>query len=58
MKYINRQKVLDVIYEVHFKKEAFKLYARSDKEAKQRAIEYLRAKKRDYDQINIHRVEN
>ncbi len=57
MKYINKPKVLDFEYETHFQRECFRLYARSDKAAKQKAIEYLRAKKKDYDKIHIHRIE-
>lgn len=56
MEYINRKKVLDNLYEVHFNKQAFLVYARSLQAAKQKSIEYLRVKKKDYESINIHQV--
>ena len=44
---INKRTCIDALYELTFKGELVRLYARSDAEAKQRAIQYFRPKKRE-----------
>lgn len=50
---INKRTCIDDLYELTFKGELVRLYARSDAEAKQRAIQYFRPKKRERDLVKI-----
>ena len=54
MKAINKRTCIDALYELIFKGEPVQLYARSDKQALQRGIEYFRPTKRDRDEVQIH----
>ena len=54
MKPINKKTYIDALYELTFKGEPVQLYARSDKQALQRGIEYFRPTKRDRDEVQIH----
>lgn len=56
MEPINKKTCVDALYELSFKGELVQLYARSDKQAIQRAIEYFRPSKRDRDQVKVHFV--
>ena len=47
MEPINKKTCVDTLYELAFKGELVRLYARSDKQAIQRAIEHFRPSKRD-----------
>ena len=54
MEPINKKTCIDAMYELTFKGEFIHVYARSDKQAIQRAIEYFRPNKRDRNQVKIH----
>ena len=54
MEPINKKTCIDAMYELTFKGEFIQVYARSDKQAIQRAIEYFRPNKRDRNQVKIH----
>ena len=54
MEAINKRTCIDALYELIFKGEPVQLYARSDKQALQRGIEYFRPTKRDRDEVQIH----
>ena len=56
MEAINKKTCIDALYELTFKGEFVRVYARSDKQAIQRAIEYFRPHKRDRDLVQIHLV--
>lgn len=56
MKPINKKTCVDSMYELTFKGELVHLYARSDSQAIQRAIEHFRPSKRDRDLVKIHFV--
>lgn len=56
MKPINKKTCVDSMYELTFKGELVHLYARSDSQAIQRAIEHFRPSKRDRDQVKVHFV--
>ena len=56
MEPINKKTCIDALYELTFKGKFVQVYARSDKQAIQRAIEYFRPNKRDRDQVKIHRA--
>ena len=54
MQPINKKTCVDALYELKFLgQHHVMLYARSDKEAIQRAVEYFRPSKRQKDQIEI-----
>ena len=53
---INKKICIDALYELTFKGEFVQVYARSDKQAIQRAIEYFRPHKRDRDEVQIHSI--
>lgn len=54
MEPINKKTCIDALYELTFKGQPVQLYARSDKQALQRGIEYFRPTKRDRDEVQIH----
>lgn len=56
MQPINKKTCVDALYKLSFKGELVQLYARSDKQAIQRAIEHFRPSKRDRDQVKVHFV--
>lgn len=53
MEPINKKTCVDSLYELTFKGERVVLYARSDREATQRAIEYFRPTKRQKGMVQI-----
>ena len=56
MQPINKKTCIDALYELKFKGALVQLYARSDKQAIQRAIEHFRPTRRDRDEVQIHFV--
>ena len=56
MEPINKKTCIDDLYVVKFYEEKVNVYARSEAEALQRAIQHFRPKKRERDQVTISSV--
>ena len=56
MEPINKRTCIDDLYIVKFYEERVNVYARSETEALQRAIQHFRPKKRERDQVTISSV--
>ena len=56
MEAINKKTCIDALYIVKFYEEKVNVYARSEAEALQRAIQHFRPKKRERDQVTIPSV--
>ena len=56
MEAINKRTCIDDLYIVEFYEEKVNVYARSETEALQRAIQHFRPKKRERDQVTISSV--
>lgn len=56
MEAINKRTCIDDLYVVKFYEEKVNVYARSEAEALQRAIQHFRPKKRERDKVTISSV--
>lgn len=56
MEAINKRTCIDDLFTVKFYEEKVNVYARSEAEALQRAIQHFRPKKRERDQVTISSV--